>query len=152
MRNRIFSTPRPEGPEGRRTTEKSGSSMTKRMIVMLLAVAAFLGVLGTVKLRQIQAGMAMAAAFQPPPEAVTTIVAGQARWPSTLSAIGTVAAVRGVTVSADLAGVVEAISFESGHSVVQGQLLVSLDTRQERAQLQAAEAQRDLTRVNLDRA
>jgi membrane fusion protein (multidrug efflux system) len=78
--------------------------MTKRMIVMLLAVAVFIGGIGTVKFRQIQAGMAMAASFQPPPEAVTTTVAHQDEWPATLSAIGTVAAVRGVTVSADLAG------------------------------------------------
>ena len=42
------------------------------------------------------------AAMQPPPEAVTTIVAEREEWPATLSAIGTVAAVQGVTVSADL--------------------------------------------------
>ena len=53
--------------------------MTKRMIVMLLAVAVFLGGIGTVKFRQIQAGMAMAASFQPPPEAVTTTVAAPGR-------------------------------------------------------------------------
>ena len=52
--------------------------MTKRMIVMLVAVAVFLGIVGTVKVRQIQAGMAMAASFQPPPEAVTTTVANMA--------------------------------------------------------------------------
>src|SRR5258708_26500654 len=91
--------------------------MTKRMIVMLAAVAAFLGIVGTIKVRQIQAGMAMAASFQPPPEAVTTTVARQDQWPASLSAIGTVAAVRGVTVSADLPGIVEAISFDSGRPV-----------------------------------
>jgi membrane fusion protein (multidrug efflux system) len=126
--------------------------MTKRMIVMLLAVAAFLGVIGTVKFRQIQAGMAMAASFQPPPEAVTTALARADEWPSTVSAIGSVAAVRGVTVSADLPGIVEAISFDSGRAVAAGDVLVRLDARQERAQLAAAEAQRDLAKVSLDRA
>jgi membrane fusion protein (multidrug efflux system) len=126
--------------------------MTKRMIVMLVGVAVFLTVIGTVKFKQIQAGAAMAASFQPPPEAVTTLVAGQELWPATLSAIGTVAAVRGVTVSADLAGIVEQISFDSGRTVQAGEVLVRLDTRQERAQLAAAEAQRDLARLNLDRA
>jgi membrane fusion protein (multidrug efflux system) len=60
-------------------------------------------------------------------------------------------AVHGVTVSADLPGIVERIDFESGQSVRAGDLLVELDTRQERAQLAALEAQRDLARVNYDR-
>ena len=78
--------------------------MLKRMIVMLAVTAGVIGMLGFVKFRQIQEAMGQAAAFQPPPEAVTTIVAQQEKWPATLSAIGTVAAVQGVTVSADLAG------------------------------------------------
>jgi membrane fusion protein (multidrug efflux system) len=126
--------------------------MTKRMIVMLAAVAAFLGIVGTIKVRQIQAGMAMAASFQPPPEAVTTTVARQDLWPASLSAIGSVAAVRGVTVSADLPGIVESISFESGRPVAAGTVLVRLDTKQEQAQLVAAESQRDLAKINLERA
>ena len=126
--------------------------MKKRMVVMLVAVAGFLAAIGAVKFRQIQTGMAMAASFQPPPEAVTTIVAAREDWPASMAAIGTVAAVRGVTVSADLPGVVEAISFESGQAVTQGQTLLRLDVRQERAQLAAAESARDLARLNLDRA
>jgi len=125
--------------------------MVKRMIVMLTATMAIVGVLGFVKFKQIQTAIAQGAAFQPPPEAVTTIVAGEEEWPSTLSAIGTIAAVHGVTVSADLPGVVDRIAFESGQSVREGDVLALLDTRQERAQLAAAEAQRDLAKVNFDR-
>jgi len=125
--------------------------MAKRMIVMLTVTALFVAALGFVKFKQIQTAIAEGAAFQPPPEAVTTIVAGQEEWPSTLAAIGTVAAVQGVTVSADLAGIVERIAFESGQAVRQGDVLALLDTRQERAQLAAAEAQRDLARINFDR-
>src|SRR5262245_29926078 len=115
--------------------------MWKRMIVMLAITAVFLGTLGFVKFRQIQDAMGQAAAFQPPPEAVTTIVAQQEKWPATLSAIGTVAAVQGVTVSADLPGIVDQIAFESGASVQRGDLLVQLDTRQEQAQLAQHQAQ-----------
>jgi membrane fusion protein (multidrug efflux system) len=104
-----------------------------------------------VKFKQIQTAVAQGAAFQPPPEAVTTIVALQEQWPATLSAIGTVAAVQGVTVSADLPGTVERIGFDSGQSVREGEVLALLDTRQEQAQLAAAEAQRELTRLNFDR-
>src|SRR5438093_4248179 len=125
--------------------------MAKRMIVMLTATALFVAGLGFVKFRQIQSAIAQGAAFQPPPQAVTTIVAHQEEWSATLSAIGTVAAVQGVTVSADLPGTVERIAFESGYSVREGEVLALLDTRQEQAQLAAAEAQRDLARVNFDR-
>ena len=125
--------------------------MTRRMLWMLMLVLGSVGILGVVKVLRIQAAIAEASAFQPPPEAVTTILARQSPWPAALDAIGTVTAVHGVTVSADLPGVVEAISFESGRTVAAGELLVRLDARQEEAQLAAAEAQRDLARLNLDR-
>jgi membrane fusion protein (multidrug efflux system) len=121
------------------------------MWLMLMAVVGGVGALGAVKVLQIQAAIAQASSFQPPPEAVTTIEARAEQWPATLGAIGTVRAVRGVTVSADLPGVVESIAFESGREVREGEILVRLDTRQERAQLAAAEAQRDLARISLDR-
>lgn len=125
--------------------------MVKRMILMLGVMAVVLAALGFVKFRQFQAAAAQAAAFQPPPEAVTTIVAAEEAWPATMNAIGTTAAVQGVTVSADLPGIVERIAFESGRFVREGEILVGLDTRQEQAQLAAAEAQRDLARVNFER-
>jgi membrane fusion protein (multidrug efflux system) len=125
--------------------------MAKRMILMLTMTALVIGALGFLKVRQFQAAAGEAAGFQPPPEAVTTIVAAQESWPTTLAAIGTLAAVQGVTVSADLPGTVERIAFESGESVRRGEVLVQLDTRQERAQLAAVEAQRELAGLNFDR-
>jgi membrane fusion protein (multidrug efflux system) len=125
--------------------------MAKRMILMLTMTALVVGALGFLKVRQFQAAAGEPAGFQPPPEAVTTIVAAQESWPTTLAAIGTLAAVQGVTVSADLPGTVERIAFESGESVRRGDVLVQLDTRQERAQLAAVEAQRELAGLNFDR-
>ena len=125
--------------------------MVKRMVLMLAVTAVFIAALGLVKFRQFQEAAAQAAAFQAPPEAVTTIVARQEKWPATLSAIGTVSAVQGVTVSADLPGIVDRIAFDSGQSVREGEVLVELDTRQEQAQLAAVEAERDLARLNFER-
>jgi len=125
--------------------------MVKRMILMLAVVGIFMAGLGFMKYRQIQEAIGQASSFQPPPEAVTTIAATQQKWPATLSAIGTMAAVQGVMVSADLPGIVERIAFESGGPVTEGDLLVQLDTRQERAQLAAAEAARDLAELNFKR-
>ena len=125
--------------------------MLKRMLLMLAVVLALLAGLGFVKFRQIQTAIAQNSHFQMPPTAVTTVVAHRETWPSTLRVIGTAEAIQGVTVSADLPGTVEKINFESGKAVHAGDVLVELDTRQERAQLAAAEAQRDLAQINYKR-
>jgi len=125
--------------------------MAKRMVIMLLVVAAVIATIGFVKYRKIQTAMAQSGSYQPPPEAVTTVIAQKEEWQGSLGAIGTVAAVNGVMVSADLPGVVQKIAFGSGDRVQAGQLLVQLDTRQEQAQLAAATAKLELARMNLDR-
>jgi membrane fusion protein, multidrug efflux system len=125
--------------------------MAKRMIVMFVTMTVFIAALGLVKVRQFQAMAKQFAAMQPPPDAVTTIVVNREEWPATINAIGTVAAVQGVTVSADLPGVVDRIAFDSGKSVNQGDILVQLDTRQEQAQLAAAQAQFEVARLNFER-
>jgi membrane fusion protein (multidrug efflux system) len=126
--------------------------MAKRMILMLVVLIALLGGLGFAKFRQVETAIAQGASFQPPPTAVTTVVAQRETWPSTLSVIGTAAAIEGVTVSADLPGTIDKIHFESGQWVHEGDILVELDTRQERAQLASLEAQRDLAGINYGRA
>ncbi|GAC1436556.1 MAG: efflux RND transporter periplasmic adaptor subunit [Terriglobales bacterium] len=125
--------------------------MVKRMLFMLAVVALAVAGLGFVKFKQIQAAIAQGSSFQPPPIAVTTVVAKQGKWAASVNVIGTAAAVQGVTVSADLPGTVEKINFQSGKAVKEGDVLVELDTRQERAQLAAAEAQSELAKFNFER-
>jgi len=125
--------------------------MAKRMIVMLAVMGAAIALLGSFKYQQIRTAMAAGASFQPPPEAVTTVVTEEASWDAALAAIGTVKAVQGVMVSADLPAIVERIAFESGTQVRQGDVLAVLDARQEHAQLAAAESQLELARLQLDR-
>lgn len=125
--------------------------MAKRMFFMLAVVIVVVAGLGFFKYRQIQTAIAMGSSFAPPPSAVTTVVAKSETWPSTLDVIGTTAAIQGVTVTADLPGTVAKINFESGQSVHAGDVLVELDTREERAQLAAAESDRDLAKINYDR-
>src|SRR5580658_4201751 len=126
--------------------------MAKRMVIMLVLMAALVGGLGFLKYRQVESALAAGASFQMPPTSVSTVVAKRETWPSTLSVIGTAAAIEGVTVSADLPGTVDKIHFESGQSVQEGDILVELDTRQERAQLANVEAQRDLAHVQYGRS
>ena len=126
--------------------------MAKRMILMLAVMLAIVGGLGFVKFKQVEAAIEQGKNFKIPPTAVTTVVAKKEVWPSSFSVIGTAAAIQGVTVSADLPGTIDKIHFESGQWVKEGEILVELDTRQERAQLASLEAQRDLAKVNYDRA
>jgi membrane fusion protein (multidrug efflux system) len=123
--------------------------MTKRMLLMLAVMIAIIALLGGFKFAQIR--KAMSQSWAPPPEAVTTAVAKPDTWSGSLDAIGSVTAVQGVVVSADLPGVISSITFDSGRSVSKGDVLVRLDTKQETAQLAAAEAQLRLAELALQR-
>ena len=99
--------------------------MRKRMILVLAGLAVFIAAIGFVKTRQVKAGMAKNASFQMPPEAVTTVKAKQEPWPASVTAIGTVEAVHGVTVSRGSARHgVDRIEFDSGKWVRAGDVLV----------------------------
>ena len=124
--------------------------MARRFILMLGVTIVLLAGLGFLKARQVKSAV-QAASYQPPPEAVTSTVAQRQDWPATMSVIGTMEAVHGVTVSADLPGSVARINFSSGQAVRAGDVLVELDTKQERAQLASLEAQRNLARVQYTR-
>jgi hypothetical protein len=128
---------------GKRNDDLGGLAvMKKRMILMLVTVGAFLVALGDIKYRQVQAAIAQYSSFQPPPEAVTTVIARRQEWPANLAAIGTVAAARGVTVSADLPGIVARIAFESGKTARQATSRRPESARA--AQLEVAQAQQKL--------
>jgi membrane fusion protein (multidrug efflux system) len=119
------------------------------VIVGLLAVVA---VLAGVKAGQIGKMIQAGKSFTPPPETVTTAKVEAASWLPTRTAVGTLVAVRGVTLGAELPGTIREIHFDSGQSVRKGAVLVKLDTSTEEAQLQAAIADAKLAEDNLARA
>lgn len=119
--------------------------------VLVLLVAGLVAVKGTQIGSLVKMGKEMEKAG-PPPETVATAPSKEEEWESTLRAVGTIAPVKGVSLSNDAPGVVSAIRFDSGAVVKQGDVLVELDSSVERAQLAAAEARRDLSRVNAGRS
>ena len=125
--------------------------MRRKIIVAIVIVLAIVAVLAGVKTWQIRTLIAAGQAFAPPPETISAAVAHEEKWPDTLTAIGSINAVQGVTVSPEIAGTVSEIAFESGAVVAKGDLLVRLDTSSEEAQLRGAEAQVDLARLNAER-
>ena len=114
---------------------------------MLLVIGALAGV----KVFQIKTLIAGGKSFVVPPESVSAVVAREEKWQGTLTAIGSVTAVQGVTVTPEIAGIVRELAFESGAVVSKGDLLVRLDTSTEEAQLRALEAQEELARLNVVR-
>jgi membrane fusion protein, multidrug efflux system len=134
---------------------KTDTDMKKKLILSAAGALLLLPViagLGSIKGLQIAALIAAGRDQQAPPESVTTASAVAAEWPDSLNAVGTVRAVRGVTVSGELAGVVRAIHFESGAEVAAGDLLLEMDTAAEEAQLRSAQATAELARLNRTRA
>jgi len=126
--------------------------MLKRTLLTAGGLVGIIAALAAIKVLQFQTMFAAGAAMTPPPEPVTTAPVRPESWPPTLDAVGSLAAVQGVTVAAELDGKVTAIAFEAGSAVKAGDLLVQQDTSTEQAQLRAAEAAVDLARINLDRA
>jgi membrane fusion protein (multidrug efflux system) len=126
--------------------------MTKKIILTIVGLLCLVGALAGLKLLQFQTMAAQGAKFVPPPETVTTAEVKADRWQPVLTAIGSVAAVQGVTVGAETSGTVKNIAFESGATVKAGEVLVELDTAIEQAQLRSAAASADLARANLERA
>ena len=115
----------------------------------MLAGLAIVFALGGIKFFQVRKAMAEHASFALPPESVTSLVAKEEEWIPSLKAVGSSAAVQGVTVSTDEPGIVQKINFESGQAVKEGDLLVQLEVSMEQAQLRSAEAQMRLAAANL---
>ncbi|MEJ2453287.1 MAG: efflux RND transporter periplasmic adaptor subunit [Candidatus Thiodiazotropha sp.] len=121
----------------------------KRLIITLIGLAVLIGLPTFIKMKQFEA--MGAAEMNMPPETVTADSVHRANWPNTISATGSLVAVQGVTVAAELGGKIVQIAFESGDRVKAGDLLLRIDVSAEEAQLRSAEAAAKLAKINLVR-
>jgi membrane fusion protein, multidrug efflux system len=126
--------------------------MLKRLSITIGSLVLLVGALAGIKLLQFQTMFAAAAGMKPPPEPVTTAPVREEAWAPTIETVGSLAAVQGVNVAAELDGKIVRIAFEPGSAVKAGDLLLQQDTSTEEAQLRAAEAGVTLAKVELDRA
>ncbi len=122
--------------------------MWKTFLIVIVVIIAILGGIVLVKGPQ----FAPPPPFVMPPESISSGVAEEMVWENTVSAVGTMRASRGVTLSAEVSGTISEIHFESGQNVEKGDLLFELDTSAETAQLESAVASAELAEVNLKRA
>jgi membrane fusion protein (multidrug efflux system) len=125
--------------------------MTKRIIYTIGGLLVLIGVLAGIKALQIGKMIVHGEQYVPPPQPVNTAVVQGESWQSLLTSVGSLEAVQGVMVTAELSGKVVHIAFEPGTMVQAGDLLVQQDTSSEKAQLRGAQASLDLAKVNLER-
>ena len=126
--------------------------MKKRIVFAIVLLAALAGILGGIKYLQIDRMTAQGKQFSPPPATVTVATVQKTLWETRLTAVGSLKAVQGVLVTAELTGKVDRIAFAPGAFVKAGDLLVQQDISSETAQLRAAEATLALNRANHNRA
>ncbi len=86
-----------------------------------------------------------------PKATVSTIGAAYQDWQSTLSAVASVRAQRGSDLSAEVAGIVDEIAFNSGDEVKEGELLIKLRAADDLARLDSLKATADLAAMNYKR-
>jgi membrane fusion protein (multidrug efflux system) len=126
--------------------------MKKKVFIAFCVLLVIAGVLGGVKFLQINRMIAQGKEFVPPPATVTTAPVVSLAWEQRLTAVGSLEAVQGVTVTAELSGKIEQIAFEPGARVAAGDLLVQQDISSEEAQRRSEEATLALKKANHDRA
>lgn len=125
--------------------------MKKRIFITILALLVLVGALAGIKYLQIRRMMAQQKNFAPPPEVVTTTTVRSESWERLITAVGSLVAVQGVDVSAELSGKVVEIAFEAGAKVKAGDLLLQQNISSELAQLQSAEVALGLAKMNFER-
>lgn len=89
--------------------------------------------------------------YAPPPITISAVPAVTKTWQSYLTSVGTLTAVNGVDISAEVSGIVKEIRFNSGQSINKGDILLLLDMSVEQAQLKDQIAQAKLAKLNYDR-
>lgn len=126
--------------------------MKKKIFLTLIGLILLVAVLGGLKALQVRKMIAAGSKFVQPAEPVTTALVTSGTWETLRTAVGSLTAVQGVTVAAELPGKVVEIAFTPGTSVKKGDLLLRQDTSSEQAQLPGAEASLTLSERNLSRA
>jgi membrane fusion protein (multidrug efflux system) len=124
--------------------------MKSKIALAIAVVVVILGVLVGIKVLQIK--KMTSTPWVQPPETISSAIAHEEEWQDTVSAVGSITAVQGVTVTPEIAGTISEIAFESGAVVAKGDLLVRFDTSTEEAQLKASQAQLEWARVSAERA
>jgi len=120
-------------------------------VALLATIAATGGLLAAWKYAAAQEADAAAANQPEPVETVAAAVATEREHRPTTTSIGTVLALRSITLRNEVPGTVQHVMLRPGQVVGAGTVLVALDVSVEEAELRAQEAQAELARTLLAR-
>ena len=124
--------------------------MAIRIILVLLVLAAVFG--GIFGWKQHQATqMAAAQGGGPPPAVIAAATVEHETWQPYLQVVGSLSAVAGIEVTAEVGGIIRAIHFQSGEAVSTGDLLLELDDETDQAALKGLLAERSLAELKFNR-
>lgn len=112
----------------------------KRWLIMIGAVLVVVAVAGGLWGYNLSKKIAGFKAAGQPKQAVTTMRIDEQLWRERVQAVGSLHAVRGADLSAEVAGVVDAIHFESGTDVKAGSVLLEMRAGEDRAKLESLKA------------
>lgn len=121
----------------------------KAYVVVIVLLLVLFGAIGGYLYQRFSAFASMD--FSPPPVTIAVSEAKQETWDESLSAVGTIQAVRGVELTSEASGEITSIRFDSGDEVSAGQLLVVLNNDVEQASRQSQVAGLDLAQILFDR-
>ena len=124
----------------------------KRWLVMIGLVVALVVVIGGIWGFKTWKMVAAYKAMGVPKQTVSTVRAEYQEWRPQISAIGSLHAARGADLSAEIAGTVDKIHFESGADVKAGTLLVELRAGDDIGRLESLRANAQLAKLNYERA
>ena len=125
--------------------------MTKRMVIMLVAVAVVFGGIFGFQLFKAAMIKKFIGAMGSPPQTVSAVKAAYSEWQSKVEAVGSLRAVIGADLSLEVAGVVDTITFNSGDEVAQGKQLLKLRAGDDAARLESLQALAELSELTYER-
>lgn len=124
----------------------------KRWLIMIGSVTVMIVVIGGIWGFNVSRKIAAYKAMGVPKQTVTTMRAEATEWSPVIATVGSLQAVRGVDLSAEIAGVIDTIHFESGLDVKQGDLLIEMRANDEIGKLASLRANGNLAERNYRRA
>jgi len=121
--------------------------MIKRMLIMLVLTGLVIGgIFGFIAFKGRMIKQFMASQGEPP-QTVSTITAGLLEWSPKLEAIGSLRAVQGTELSAEVPGIIAEIYFHQGDNVQAGEPLLQLRADDDIAKLKSLNATAELARI-----
>ena len=121
--------------------------MTKRMIIMLIAVGLVFGGVFDFQIFKNAMTKKFMSAMPQPPQTVSTVTAAMQEWQPQIEAVGSLRAVNGADLAFEVSGIVKELHFKSGDDVAAGDILLTLRADDDSAKLEALKATAALSEI-----